>query len=110
MCLDKISFVFQSIGLFLGIACMDIRKAMTIATVFIMAFMLLGKDFIHVIHFLARRDECPESYCLTPGVGISVRVHKNLTLPITHKLLLLELSYFTCVFLVTRPFHGYQNF
>ncbi|KAK3103489.1 hypothetical protein FSP39_019592 [Pinctada imbricata] len=36
------SITGQSIGLFLGIACMDIRKAMTIATVFIMAFMLLG--------------------------------------------------------------------
>ena len=28
--------------------------------------------------FLARRDECPESYCRTPGVG--VRVHKNFNL------------------------------
>ena len=41
--------------------------------------------------FLARRDECPESYCRTPGVGvrvhIRVRVHKILTLPITHELL-----------------------
>ena len=27
---------------------------------------------------LARRDECPESYCRTPGVG--VRVHKNFNL------------------------------
>ena len=34
------------------------------------------------ITFLARQDECPESYCRTPGVGISVRVclrvHKKL--------------------------------
>ena len=27
---------------------------------------------------LARRDECPESYCRTPSVG--VRVHKNFNL------------------------------
>ena len=36
------------------------------------------------IHFLARRDECPESYCRTPGVGVGVgvgvRVHKNFNL------------------------------
>ena len=30
--------------------------------------------------FLARRDECPESYCRTPGVGVGVRVHKNFNL------------------------------
>ena len=35
---------FQSIGLLLGIACMDFRKAMTIATIFMMAIMLLGKS------------------------------------------------------------------
>ena len=43
------------------------------------------------VQFLARRDECPESYCRTPGVGVSVgvRVHKikTLTWPITHELL-----------------------
>ena len=34
------------------------------------------------ITFLARRDECPESYCRTPGVGVDVRVcvHKNFNL------------------------------
>ncbi|PVD33949.1 hypothetical protein C0Q70_05211 [Pomacea canaliculata] len=32
----------QSIGLFLGILCMDFRKAMTVATIFMMAIMLLG--------------------------------------------------------------------
>ena len=34
------------------------------------------------ISFLARRDECPESYCRTPGVGVGVRVrvHKNFNL------------------------------
>ena len=33
-------------------------------------------------NFLARRDECPQSYCRTPGVGFSVRVrlHKNFNL------------------------------
>ena len=34
--------------------------------------------------FLARRDECPESYCRTPGVGVGVSVrvcvHKNFNL------------------------------
>ena len=32
--------------------------------------------------FLARRDECPRSYCRTPGVGVGlgVRVHKNFNL------------------------------
>ena len=31
---------------------------------------------------LARRDECPESYCRTPGVGVGVgvHVHKNFNL------------------------------
>ena len=33
-------------------------------------------------YFLARRDECPESYCRTPGVGVGVgvRVYKNFNL------------------------------
>ena len=35
---------------------------------------------------------------------------KTLTLPITHELLKVGLSYFTCAFLVTRPFNVYQNF
>ena len=29
---------------------------------------------------LARRDECPESYCHTVGVRIRVRMHKNFNL------------------------------
>ena len=49
-------------------------------------------------HFLARRDECPESYCHT--VGLRVRMHKNFNLDYN--------SWTTigsaCVFLVTRPF------
>ena len=38
---------------------------------------LKSSTFNHVtiIKSLARQDECPESYCRTPGVG--VRVHKN---------------------------------
>ena len=34
------------------------------------------------MYFLARRDECPESYCRTPGVGIRVRLrmYKNYNL------------------------------
>ena len=39
--------------------------------------------FIYYLHFfLARRNECPESYCRTPGVGVGVRVrvHKNFNL------------------------------
>ena len=34
------------------------------------------------LHFLARRDECHESYCRTVSVGVSVsvRVHKNFNL------------------------------
>ena len=39
---------------------------------------------LHILEFLARRDECPESYCRTPGVGVGVgvrvRVHKNFNL------------------------------
>ena len=115
------------------------------------------------IDFLARRDECPESYCRTPGVGVGVgvgvRVYKNFnlaynswttigrgfifhmcipcdkTFPWVPKFLTswpwpwsltyfqktltlaiaslpeeVWLSYFICTFLVTRPFHGYQNF
>ena len=30
--------------------------------------------------FLVHWDECPESYCRTPGVGVHVRVHKNFNL------------------------------
>ena len=37
-----------------------------------------------ILAFLARRDECPESYCRTPGVGVGVgvgvRVYKNFNL------------------------------
>ena len=35
------------------------------------------KTLTSAITFLARRDECPESYCRTPGVGV---VHKNFNL------------------------------
>ena len=35
-------------------------------------------------NILTRRDECPESYCRTPGVGVGVgvgvRVYKNFNL------------------------------
>ena len=35
-----------------------------------------------ILLLLARRDECPESYCRTPGVGVGVgvRVYKNFNL------------------------------
>ena len=46
------------------------------------------------------------SYRCIPGVDMCM--HKKLTLPVTHELLKVELSYFTCAFLVTRPFHGYK--
>ena len=38
--------------------------------------------FTRTCRLLARRDECPESYCRTPGVGVGVhvRVHKNFNL------------------------------
>ena len=32
---------------------------------------------MHVLQFLARLDECPESYCHSPGVGVSVGVSKS---------------------------------
>ena len=32
------------------------------------------------LYFLARRDECPESYCRTPGVSVGVHVYKNFNL------------------------------
>ena len=41
---------------------------------------------MYIYIFLARRDECPESYCRTPGVGVGVgvgvrvRLHKNFNL------------------------------
>ena len=35
---------------------------------------------------------------------------KTLTLPLTHELLQIQVSYITCPFLVTRPYHRYQNF
>ena len=41
-------------------------------------------EFLEISQFLAHRDECPESYCRTPGVGVRVsvrvRVHKNFNL------------------------------
>ncbi|KAJ8299314.1 hypothetical protein KUTeg_023374 [Tegillarca granosa] len=45
------SIAGQSIGLFLGIACMDIRRAMTLATVSIMFFMLLGGFYTRSLPF-----------------------------------------------------------
>ncbi|XP_060083424.1 uncharacterized protein LOC132562686 [Ylistrum balloti] len=45
------SIAGQSIGLFLGIACMDIRRAMTIATVCIMTTMLLGGFYTRHLPF-----------------------------------------------------------
>ena len=49
-----------------------------------LTFDLLLINFIISHNFLARRDECPESYCRNPGVGVgvgvSVRVHKNFNL------------------------------
>ena len=33
-----------------------------------------------LLFFLACRDECPESYCRTPGVDVGVRMHKNFNL------------------------------
>ncbi|KAK7480392.1 hypothetical protein BaRGS_00028311 [Batillaria attramentaria] len=41
----------QSIGLFLGIACMDFRRAMTIATIIMMAIMLLGGFYTRNLPF-----------------------------------------------------------
>ena len=64
------------------------------------------------VNFLARQDECPGSLC-SPSVGFSVGVcawTKTLTLAITFKLLKIKLSYFICVFLMTRPFTWYHNF
>lgn len=49
-------FVFvtsQSVGLFIGIASMDIRKGMTQATIYIMATMLLG-----MVYDLLYRLQC----------------------------------------------------
>lgn len=45
------SIAGQSIGLFLGIACMDIRRAMTISTICIMATMLLGGFYTRYLPF-----------------------------------------------------------
>ena len=41
--------------------------------------ILFSQFQIRPYPFLARRDDCPESYCRTPGVGVSVLVflHKN---------------------------------
>ena len=53
-------------------------------------------DNITQLVILARQDECLESYCRT-AASVCVCT-KTLTLPITHELLWVELSYFTCVF------------
>ena len=55
-------------------------------------------------------DECPESYCRTPGVAVGMGVHKNFYLAYNSWTTIIELSYFTYVFLVTRPFPGCQYF
>ena len=39
-----------------------------------------GQGLLWTNAFLARQDECPESYCRTSGVGVRVHVHKNLNL------------------------------
>ena len=34
----------------------------------------ISKGDLHFVNqFLARRDECPESYCSTPGIGVRVQ-------------------------------------
>ena len=73
--------------------------------------------FPSVQRFLASRDECPGSLCHSPGVRVGVRFGvgvcawtKTLTLAITFLLEVIELSYCTWVFLVTRPFTLYHNF
>ena len=52
---------------------------------------------------LACRDECQESYCCSPGVGLGVGPQKL-------QPCLLLMNYSTCAFLMTRAFHGYQSF
>ena len=67
-------------------------------------------DFTHI---LASRDKCPGSLCHGPTVSVRVGVcawTKTLTLAITFLPLKIELSYFICVFLMTRPFTWYHNF
>ena len=61
---------------------------LTLTFVLKIAFCLLccyrGHSVSQTRVFLARRDECPESYCRTPGVGVGVgvgvRVYKNFNL------------------------------
>ena len=40
-----------------------------------LCYCLWQQCFMNI--FLARRDECPESYCRTPGVGVGVGVHMH---------------------------------
>ena len=53
---------------------------------YILYALLIQYFNIQKITFLARRDECLESYCRTPGVGVGVgvdvgvRVYKNFNL------------------------------
>ena len=81
--------------------------------------LVLCPDFLSFAHpsvllfcFLASRDECPGSLCHSPGVGVGVGVcawTKTLTSAITFLPEVIWFSYYTCVFLMTRPFTWYHN-
>ena len=59
--------------------------------------------------FLARRDECPESYCRTwRRRWCRMRMHKNFN--IGHDLLTSMNWDFICAIIVTRHFTTYHNF
>ena len=60
-----------------------------------------------LIYFYAPEIEDRGAYCFCP-VCHSV-LSETLTLPITFEWQVLEISYFTCVFLITIPFRWYQS-
>ena len=65
---------------------------------------------VHNLFLLSSPGRKGRAFVVPPALVWVWACTKTLTLPITHELLWIELSYFTCAFLVTIPFHGYQNF
>ena len=47
---------------------------MTFLEGYLFTWTTISKKISGLLGFLARWDECPESYCHSPGVGVSVSV------------------------------------
>ena len=73
-----------------------------------------NRDKAFILHMLVPCDKTflsvPKNLTLWPWPWLLTYFWKNLTLVITFQPIEIRLSYYTCLFLVTRPFCPYQNF